>query len=128
MNVLKVKPGVEFTLIAPAGFRLLGALEATARGIGLDLTITSACDGEHSGPTDPHHKGEAYDVRSKGLPLLTIEMLIHHAILALCDEGEVPVAASRTSYTTNHFFGFLEQAGTANEHLHFQRRRNTVYP
>jgi len=49
MNVIRVKPGVEFTVIAPGGFRILAALVMVADRLTQDLTITSAADGEHSG-------------------------------------------------------------------------------
>ena len=65
--VLRDKEGVQYTRIAPAGHRLLAALDNACVQLGFDLTITSACDGAHSGPNDPHHTGEAYDVRSHGI-------------------------------------------------------------
>src|SRR5215475_4833079 len=64
MGVVRIKDGVLFTKIAPGGFRMLSAIDIVAESLSNDLTITSACDGEHSGPNDPHHRGEAYDVRT----------------------------------------------------------------
>ena len=113
MGVIRVKDGVQFTKIAPAGFRILEAISLTASVLETDLTITSACDGEHSGPDDPHHLGEAYDVRSHDLdPLLRARVLdtLH---------SQLP---------GDRFFSFLEDAGTADEHFHIQRKRGTVYP
>ena len=111
MSVLLVKPGVEFKVIAPAGFRILWALTEVASGDGPDLTITSACDGAHSGPDDPHHRGEAYDVRCHDLPdpALVLQDLQH--ILG-----------------TGQFFSFIEDPGTANEHIHVQLRKGMTYP
>jgi hypothetical protein len=107
---VRVKPGVQFTTIAPGGFVLLGALDLTAKQIEHDLTITSACDGLHSGPDDPHHRGEAYDVRTHDLP--NPEHAVETLIVQL---GPL-------------FFAFLEDAGTDNEHIHCQVRKGTVYP
>lgn len=108
---LLVKPGVEFTIIAPGGFRILAELEWNARFMQIDLTITSACDGEHSGPSDPHHEGKAYDVRSHDLgdKTSTLEAIIH-------------------SLGTDKFYCFLEDAGTDNEHFHCQQRHGIEYP
>lgn len=108
--VVRVKPGVQFTLIAPGGFRILAALNYTVDKIAHDLTVTSACDGEHSGPDDPHHRGEAYDIRTHDLP-------DKHLALASIQE-----------FLGDRFYAFLEDPDTDNEHIHAQVRKGTVYP
>ena len=108
--VVRVKPGVEFTTIAPGGFAMLAAFEYTADKISHDLTITSACDGNHSGPTDPHHRGEAYDVRTHDLP-----------------DKNLALTTIQT-YLGERFYAFLEDPDTENEHIHCQVRKGTVYP
>lgn len=108
--VVRVKDGVEFTLIAPGGARILAALDYVAGQIAHDLTITSACDGAHSGSDDPHHRGEAYDVRTKDLP---------DKQLAL---------STLESFLGERFFAWIEDADTDNEHIHVQVRKGTVYP
>lgn len=108
---VRVKPGVEFTTIAPAGFRILAAIQAAVLELGYDLTITSACDGEHSGPDDPHHTGEAYDIRSHD-----------------CPDKDVAFATIMRPLPWQEFWGFLEAIGTPNEHFHIQRKRGTIYP
>jgi hypothetical protein len=106
-----VKAGVQFTRIAPAGFRILGALEQLARTIPLALTITSACDGVHSGPNDPHHRGEAYDVRSHDFDAVTKQQVVDRLRAELGPQFAV----------------ILEGPDTPNEHLHCQVRKFTVY-
>jgi hypothetical protein len=108
---LRVKDGVLFTVIAPGGFAILAGLHAAADFLGHDLTITSACDGAHSGPNDPHHRGEAYDVRTHDLPdkkgaLLEIQNQLHSDL----------------------FFSWIEDEGQDNEHIHCQIKKGTVYP
>jgi hypothetical protein len=112
-NVVTVKPGVLFTVIAPGGFRILEAVTSVARGVGLDLCITSACDGTHSGPNDPHHRGEAYDVRS-------------HDFTA--PQKATILAALETQLALEQFYFFLESPGTDNEHFHIQVKKGTTYP
>ena len=112
MGVLRVKPGVTFSVIAPGGFRILSALDQVAARLAIDLVLTSACDGLHSGPDDPHHKGEAYDVRC-------------HDFSA--DETHV-ILRTATGILGEAFFGFLEDEGTPNVHFHWQVRKGTVYP
>jgi len=113
-GIVKVKDGVEFRVIAPGGFVLLAAVVATARNLDVDLTLTSACDGAHSGPDDPHHRGEAYDIRTHDLwdPKRVLDELISN--LEAHDPGR--------------FFAFLEAPGTENEHIHCQVRKGTSYP
>ena len=108
---VRVKDGVLFTLIAPAGVAILAAIWRASQELGFDLTITSACDGAHSGPDDPHHHGEAYDVRSHD-----------------CPDKDEAFACIMKSLPETQFFGWLEDKGLSNEHFHFQIRKGTVYP
>ncbi|SRR5579871_2107937 len=113
VGVVKTKEGVQFTTIAPGGFRILEAITLTASVVGVDLTITSACDGCHSGQHDPHHRGEAYDVRTHGLTPAQVEAVLREL---------------GNHLTPGRFFYFLEAAGTENEHIHIQVRKGTEYP
>jgi hypothetical protein len=110
MSIVLVKPGVQFTIISPAGFRILWALTEVATG-GADITITSACDGLHSGVDDPHHRGEAYDIRCHDAadPAILLQDIQH--VLG-----------------TGLFFSFIEDPGTPNEHIHVQKRKGVEYP
>lgn len=112
MSAVHVKYGVLFTVIAPGGFRILSAIERTARACGVDLTITSACDGMHSGPADPHHRGEAFDVRTHDLGMDAAQRVLQ-AIKGELNDG---------------FFAFIESPNTDNEHMHIQVRKGATYP
>lgn len=109
---VRVKAGVEFTVVAPAGFRILEALKHVAERLDLDLTITSGTDGTHSSPTDPHYTGQAYDVRSHDLDP-TLRPKVIDALL--------------TELGRDKFSGFLESPGTSNEHFHVQRKVGTTF-
>lgn len=128
--VVRVKDGVTFGTIAPAGFRLLGAIERAARQLGRDVTITSGDDGTHSGPTDPHHRGAAYDVRAHDLPDDLRARFLWLVLMECRDDEPLPVPAGEIpqSLVTNKFFGFLEAPDTPNMHFHFQLRKGAQYP
>jgi hypothetical protein len=113
MNCLYTKQAVAFTTISPGGFRILSALDQATAKLGSDLVITSACDGAHSGPDDPHHRGEAYDVRSHDLDE-NLKARVLGLVMAILG--------------WDHFYGFLEAEGTPNEHFHFQVKKGTAYP
>lgn len=113
MAVIRVKQAVSFAVIAPAGFRILSALDQVAANLVDDLIITSGCDGEHSGPSDPHHTGEAYDVRSHDFDQDTKDKIL---------------AGVMTILGWDRFYGFLENPGQDTEHFHFQRKKGTIYP
>ena len=113
MGVLRVKQGVTFNVICAAGFRILSAIDQTAAKLGIDLVITSACDGTHSGANDPHYRGEAYDVRSHDLEPEEKDKVLAYVMSLLAWE---------------HFYGFLENPGEDNEHLHWQVKKGTLYP
>lgn len=106
-----VKAGVRFDVIAPAGYCILTALKAASLGLNVPLTITSGTDGEHSGPDDPHHYGEAYDVRSHDYDEDTKQRILDGVLGRLGDD----------------FYGFVEASGTSNEHYHIQRRKGTTF-
>lgn len=120
---VRVKPGVAFDTIAPAGYVILAALRQISRELLMDLTITSGTDGAHSGPEDPHHLGCAYDVRSRDLDDDTKRRVLSSVMATL---GPDPVKTSG-GLATRHFFGYLEAAGTENEHFHFQQRRGVPF-
>lgn len=107
---LKIKPGVEF-VVAPAGIAIIQALKNTSKILGLDLTITSGSDGIHSGPNDPHHKGEAYDIRSHDLQ----------------PNDRRRVLSIVMNQLGNEFFGFLEDEHTSNEHFHIQLAKSIEF-
>ncbi len=114
MSVVRVKDGVLFKLGTPASFRLVSAIEVACRTLDYgDFTITSGADGEHSGPLDPHHEGNAYDIRSHDFP-----------------EAQKPVVlnALMAILGTEKFYGFLEVPGTSDEHFHVQLRHGVTYP
>ena len=117
--VVRVKEGVKITKLSPAGACIIGALDLTAKALGYDIWITSAEDGVHSGPDDPHHSAEAFDVRTHGVPnkiALLLEIKAH--------------------LDGRYFYTFLEDPDPdaipenfqSNEHIHCQRKRATVYP
>lgn len=107
---VSIKPGVQFSIIAPGGFAILSALKTIAQRV--DMTITSGTDGVHSGPTDPHYRGEAYDVRSHDLD----------------DGGKQQVLNDLTQLLgTVKFYFFLENPGQMTEHFHIQVRNGQTY-
>lgn len=113
IGVVRVKEGVLFSIIAPGGFRILQAIEVSARHLGKDLWITSACDGEHSGPNDPHHRGEAYDVRSHDFEQ-AFKPVVLNAFLSILPADQ--------------FYCFLENPNLPTEHFHLQVRKGMSYP
>lgn len=112
-NVIRTKDGVLFSVILPSGFAILAAIQQTAVALSVDLVITSGTDGCHSGQLDPHHRGEAYDVRSQGFSPELKQAILNGVMAKL---------------GFDRFYGFLESPATDNEHFHFQVKRGTTYP
>lgn len=108
--MIRVKPGVTW-VYAPGLFRMVEAMKAVSVGIGHDLTITSAADGAHSGPADPHHTGNALDIRTHDLT----------------DAQKQAVVAGLTAELAPAFTLFIEAPNTPNEHIHLQRKVGTTY-
>lgn len=111
--MITTKDGVEFSCIAPGGFRILSAIEQASDSCALDLVITSGTDGAHSGPNDPHHRGEAYDVRSHNLTAQQKTSVLNAVMATL---------------GWDRFYGFIENPDMDTEHFHFQVKKGTEYP
>ena len=135
MGVLRIKDGVSLcdptdypqALVAPAGFRLLGSIDRVLRTKPYDLWLTSGTDGTHSGPADPHKLGEAYDLGNHAVSLDEHRLFVHALIRDLMEADDTLFVTSG-GWATNHFFAFVEDPGTPNQHIHCQRRKGTVYP
>lgn len=131
MNGVRFKDGVlPITQLAPAGIRILSALDVVARRFSRDLVITCA-DKEHP-PTDPHSTGEAFDVRTHDLDEATKAGIFHELMieLAITPIGDTPrpvPGIGLDNLATSHFYAQIEDPGGPNEHLHCQRRNNTTY-
>lgn len=125
--IVTVKAGVSFAVIAPAGFRLLGAIERTARRLQMPLVITCACEAHP--PTDPHSHGEAFDVRTHDFDAATKLRLLRALMEDLVDEADPTDGPTTTAggIATREFFGQVEHPDQPTEHLHVQRRKGTVY-
>jgi hypothetical protein len=127
-GLIHVKDGVSFRIIASAGFRLLEAIQHTARRLNVDLTITCACEAHP--PTDPHALGEAYDLRTHGFDDDQKRAILRELMLELRDDtvegSDMPKPASN-GLVTRQFFGWIEHLGQPNEHIHVQRRHGIVY-
>lgn len=118
MGIVKVNAGVQFAVIDPAGIRILRAFDTVAEGEPFDLTITSGTDGTHSGPDDPHKSGKAYDLRSHDFPEPQKSNVLRWIMLELGSDPQ----PQDGGLVTDFFFGWIEAAGTPNEHFHFQLR------
>lgn len=111
MGRLFTKPGVDYgDGLAPAGQVIYDTVKKLTEAYDFNMTVTSARDGAHSGPTDPHKRGEALDFRSKHLTA-------DEKARVLADIQRVLYAEPR------RFYAFLEAPGTPNEHYHVQLRQ-----
>ena len=133
MGTLLVKPSVRFEHQTIGGACLIAALFWAAHRCPFDLVITSGSDGEHSGPDDPHHMGNAFDVRSHDLRLEDKQLVLHLAmgfLAELTDQFGVDARVVNASdgLATGLFFGYLEDVGSKNEHYHWQVRKGKSLP
>ena len=111
MGQLFVKEDVDFRKgLAPAGQLIYDVLLALTKNYPFNMTITSAYDGVHSGPGDPHYRGEALDIRSQHL--------------TRAQKARVVADLQAALYVSpRRFYAFLEAPGTRNEHFHVQLRK-----
>ena len=126
MNVVRHRPGARFDVIAPAGFRILAALDQTAQDCRVDLMVTCGTD-SHAMP-DPHVTGEAYDVSVLGLSAQQIADVKANLDAALGPLFtvlyEVP---SVPSDPTLRPIAYVNVKATG-PHFHIQRKKGTTFP
>ena len=113
MRGILIKDGVQLDKLNDGGSRILNSLIKYSNSHDVTITITSGNDGVHSGPNDPHHLGQALDVRSKDWDMSTKKIFLDEI---MDDLG------------WTKFYGFLESQGTDNEHFHFQVIKGGNYP
>lgn len=124
-----VKEGVEFRVIAKAGFRILRVLDMVAETCDEDLEITSASEDRGRLPTDPHATGEAFDVSVAGVA--PEEILRRHQALSNWLGGRFSVLfevkpGTVVAPSLSHIV--YPSAGATAPHFHLQRKKGTVYP
>ena len=100
--MVKNKAGTRFIFTCWV-LKILRALVEWSARTEVDLVITSGCEGRHV-TGSKHYRGEALDVRTKTLSLGQKEQLAVYLRTQL----------GLASYVA------LEQAGTANEHMHVE--------
>lgn len=125
MNVVRHGPAVRFDMIAPAGFRILSALDQTAQDCRVDLMVTSGTD---SHATGPHATGEAFDISVHTLSAqqiwdvkASLEELLGPLFTVLYEVPKVP------SDSTLRSIAYLNAAATG-PHFHVQRKKGTTFP
>ena len=126
MNVVRHRPAARFDVIAPAGFRILGAISRAAIEARVDLMITSGTD-SHMQP-DPHVTGEAYDVSVHGLSaqqIADVKQSLEHTLgplfTVLYEVREVP------SDPTLRQIAYVNLQASGN-HFHVQKKKGTIFP
>ena len=123
--VVRTTRAVRFATIAPAGFRILAAIDAATKVFGMDIVITSGTD---SHTTGRHPTGEAYDVRTIDISPAVVVKLYRHfqrvlgaRFTVLYEAPTLPTDETLAAITT------VNKHATGS-HLHIQVKRDTTYP
>lgn len=124
--VVRVKSGVRFDVIGPAGFALLGVIQSLPGLLNKDITITCGTD-FHTAP-DPHCSGEAYDIAVTGLTADDIHKVMdrfHDMGPRFYAQLEVP-----QGYVVDPSLKSMAvvNAHATGPHMHAQRAKDTSYP
>lgn len=124
--VVRLKDGVSFARLLPAGVRILSAIDDATSWLQCDLTIS--CGNEGHGPLDPHTLGEAADVSVLLLSPAKIIALLNGLRVHL---GRAFYAQYETHSAPNdpqlRAIVVVNPAATA-PHIHIQRAKGTVFP
>ncbi len=127
MRIPVVHPeAATFATMTPAGIRILAALDNATRVLNIDLVIT--CGTEDHAPDDPHTRGEAYDIRVRGIPtalllkLITFLQQVLGPLFTILLETPVTLLEPQLAAIQT-----INPHATA-PHLHIQSKRGTIYP
>lgn len=124
--VVRMKEGVSFARLLPAGVRILSAVDQACEWLNRDLTIS--CGNEGHGALDPHTLGEAVDVSVMLLSPPTIAKLLQWLRQLL---GPAFYAQYETHTPPDdpqlRAIAVVNPAATA-PHIHIQRAKGTVFP
>lgn len=125
---VQLKKHAAIRTIAPAGIRILAAIDQAARYMGIVLTITSASERRGRAETDPHMTGEAFDVSVIGLTPKETRDLWRSLTLTLGTAFtvllEAPIGMDIGELTDIVY----HSKGATALHLHVQRKKGTVWP
>ena len=128
MNVVRLKPGAGFPVLAAAGVRIIGALDWAAQEFQTDLLIASGSEPMGRLVTDPHATGEAADVSVKGLSAQLIAdlyaALTMHLGPLFTVLYEVPKVPSDPTLRPIAYVN-IKASGP---HFHIQKKRGTAFP
>ena len=124
--VLRVEPGVKFDCIAPAGARIIAAVDGATKVLGIDLWISSGTDGH--GPTSPHTRGEAYDVSIKDMSIPVILKTKQYLELVLGTRFTILYVVPSDPTDPNLLPIAHVNRDAAEPHFHIQAQKGAVYP
>lgn len=121
MGKVLTKPGVNFELIAPEGFVILGAIERASRVFDVNLTLTSAFRND---ARSMHGQGKAFDVRTVDLLAPTILGLYYWFRAELGPGYTVLYEAPSTSAVHESLRGIVTvNSNATGPHFHIQVKR-----
>jgi len=126
VHVIRVRDGVEFARIAPAGFVILSAFHSATQVLHVDIWITCGTDSHAGG--DPHPSGEAYDI---SVGAYSVDMVLElHTFLekALGPLFTVLYESPRSPDDPRLRSIVWVNPGASAPHLHVQRKKGTIYP
>jgi hypothetical protein len=123
--VVRTAPGVAFAVIAPGGFRLLAAIDALTKVLGVDVTITAGTDHHTIGR---HPAGEAYDLSVKGMAVPVVLKAKRFLEQTLGERFYVQYEAPLMPNDPQLQAIVVVNADATAPHLHCQVAKGTQYP
>ena len=127
MRYVRVKTGAGFPTLAPAGVRILAALDAAASSLGVVLLVTSGSEERGRSLSDPHMTGEAADVRVSHLADGQVRALVAD-LRSLLGPAFTVLYEVPTAYHGPLADIAYRSAGATAPHLHIQRAKGTSWP
>lgn len=117
--------------LKPAGLRIICEACNIVKDLPWDVGITSGTEGQHSGPTDPHPRGEAIDFMTHNFRTMEEKYSFASSLAIRLNDG----LATRVNghddvdgWAGAKFFVFVEHPGQPKEHVHAQVRKGCQYP
>lgn len=126
---VKFKPGAGIETIAPAGIRILAAIDQCARFLEIVVTITSGSEARGRSALDPHMTGEAFDISVHGFSYAVMRAMVRNMKSTLGAAFTVLLEGPPMSVTPPELKDILYVNPKATAlHIHIQRKKATTWP
>jgi hypothetical protein len=125
---VRLKPGAEVRVLAPAGVRILAAIDRAAQHLETVAIVTSGSEERGRKPTDPHMTGEAFDVSVAEWDEAMVRA-VYRSLRSTLGAGFTVLLEAPALVDVGGLRDLVYRSANATGvHFHIQRKKGTRWP